>query len=519
MSNLEINLKLQPVERQLFKTYESSSATTIGLGGARGGTKSHCGRTLMIYRRFKFPKTSAVIIRKTLDDLRDNHIRMITLLEFPFMREWYNKQEKLLTFPNGSFIRFISSDDYDDIFQHYGKEFADVYIDQAEQFGQEQLEFIKTLNRCTTNDDIIPKTLLTFNPGGMGHTYLKRIFIQRDFEGNEDPGDYEFIRAYGWDNAIWSRKSLNADGLSFQDYYGWDSEKRKSYFVSRSDYGAKLNTLPDSQRRAQLDGDFDVFEGQFFEMWRDSLHVIPAFDLHDPAFRKVFDEWEKLGTIDYGERTALEIQCRDHEGRIVNFAESYTTSLIPSDRFNLMADLLIELNLFKLSIQYDTNMEYSLKHYSGAEHSPAEIAMEVFRQRMGDNAPILYVVSKASTDKRGYRVVCNEAVIEMLAWKRDERGILTQSPKLFVTENCKHLRRTIVTLQRDKDSFDGLDFHDTIGEDDPYDALKMCVVALQTPRQKPKPKYYESAEEYMREKVFHPIMTKSLRRGKRADML
>jgi hypothetical protein len=260
-----------------------------------------------------------------------------------------------------------------------------------------------------------------------------------------------------------------------------------------------------------LFGDFDVFEGQFFEMWRRDLHVVPVLDMHNPDFRKAFDSWTLLGTIDYGERTVLEVQYRDHEGNIVTFAESYTESRIPSDRFNAMADMLLELKLFNLSIQYDTNMDINLKNYTGYDNTPTNIANEVFKTRMGDKAPNLYVVSKASTDKRGYRIACNEAMIQHLSWERDKGGHYTRRPKHYITANCKELIKTLPTLQRDPDSQDGLDFRNDVGIDDPYDADKMTLMGIMQPRKKVEQKLYTSEEEYMREKVFGKIVEKNLR--------
>jgi hypothetical protein len=463
---LDIELELQPRQLELYDLYEHGRASIIGYGGSRGGAKSHGGRNVMLLRRYQYPKTNAFIIRRTLDDLRDNHIYPM-LREHPYLWPYFGKQEKLLSLPNGSSIRFISSDNYDDVFKLIGKEAADVFVDQAEQFSQDQLEFLTTINRSTANTAITPKMLLTFNPGDIGHTYLKRVFVQREYEGNEQAEEFAFIRAFGWDNVEWSRKALIEDGLTAADYYAWTDDKRFEYFTTRSDYGRKLNTLPDSQRKAQLYGDFDVFEGQFFSMWRDAIHYI------DPI--TVIPQWPLIGGLDYGQRTVLEVATRDYEGRIIFIAEHYTTHETPTERFNGMADMLIERKLFNLPIVYDTNMDINLKEYTGYDKSPAQIAREVFEQRMKDQAPSLRVVSKATTDKRGYRVVCNEAVKDYLLIRDDGK------PRLYVTRNCPKLAKTLPELIEDPDSIDGLDFRADVGEDDPFDAAKTALMELRTP--------------------------------------
>jgi hypothetical protein len=49
------------------------------------------------------------------------------------------------------------------------------------------------------------KRIYTFNPGGIGTNYLRRIFHLRDYHENETAADFLFIQAYGWDNYEWFR--------------------------------------------------------------------------------------------------------------------------------------------------------------------------------------------------------------------------------------------------------------------------------------------------------------------------
>ena len=78
--------------------YERSPATIIGFGGARGGAMSYTARAIMIKRTGYYDGTGGFIIRKTIDDLRDNHIRPM-FNEYPNLRRYYRKQEKILDLP------------------------------------------------------------------------------------------------------------------------------------------------------------------------------------------------------------------------------------------------------------------------------------------------------------------------------------------------------------------------------------------------------------------------------------
>ena len=519
-----IEASLQPRQREFLDLWENSPASRLFYGGSRGGSKSDAARRIMLYRRYKYPKTNGLIIRRTLDDLRDNHIEPL-LAHFPYLQAYWRDQKKVLILPNGSRVRFISAEHYQDIFKLYGKEFADIIVDQSEDFTQEELEFLVTINRCTSNNQIKPKIGYCFNPGGLGHAYNKRVCIEKDFQDNERSEDFAFLRAYGWDNVKWVSPYLESKGISEEEYYTWPDEKRFETFITESDYGRKLNSLPDSDRRAQLLGDMDVFEGQFFSMWRRELHVLPLVD----GERFVpHPDWHVSAVIDYGERTVLEVGCRDYEGNVTNFAEVYSEAKTPQERFLEMANMLIERKLYSLLIKYDTNMDIDLKNYTGYDKTPAQIAKEVFAEAfkkagIPQHAPTLIVVAKASTDKRGYRAVANEAVKEFLYWKKNTDGSLLHRPRVKVTGDCKHLINTLPLLIHDPDSPDGLDFDRSVGIDDPYDAFKMNLLELRgISRNKVVAKPERTAEymaspEYQQKEIFERKLKKLRRRS--ADTL
>lgn len=95
--------------------------------------------------------------------------------------------------------------------------------------------------------------LLTGNPGGIGHQEVKRIFIDRDFRGNEKPEDYAFVQAFVRDN----QALIEAD----------------------PDYIQRLKSLPEHLVKAYLYGDWNIFAGQAFPELNKSIHVIDPFQL------------------------------------------------------------------------------------------------------------------------------------------------------------------------------------------------------------------------------------------------
>ena len=46
-------------------------------------------------------------------------------------------------------------------------------------------------------------------------------------------------------------------------------------------YFDQLEGLPDKQRKAFLLGDWNLFEGQFFQEWNEDIHVMDPFSIPD----------------------------------------------------------------------------------------------------------------------------------------------------------------------------------------------------------------------------------------------
>jgi phage terminase large subunit len=198
------------------------------------------------------------------------------LRQFPELRELYVDKRRELRIPAGdgafSTIVFGYAEHSRDIYGYLGKEYMDICVDQAEQLSEEELLLLKTCNRWPGKSAMC-KLALFANPGGVGHGFLKRVFVDKQYKGNEDPGDYAFLQAYGWDNAEWCLAALEEDGHTKDDYHKWPDNERFEYFIQRSNYGRTLNRLPESLRNGHLLGRWDVFAGQYFDNFDPARHV------------------------------------------------------------------------------------------------------------------------------------------------------------------------------------------------------------------------------------------------------
>ena len=115
-----------------------------------------------------------------------------------------------------------------------------IFLDEATQLSEYQM---KTIVACVRGVNDFPKRVyFTCNPGGQGHGYIKRLFIDRRFESGENPADYAFIQALVRDNT--------------------------ALMQTQPEYIRQLEALPPHLREMWLEGRWDVFAGQFFEEFR-----------------------------------------------------------------------------------------------------------------------------------------------------------------------------------------------------------------------------------------------------------
>ena len=210
----------------------------IAYGGARGGGKSWAVRTKAKLLALRYPGIKILIVRRSLRELQNNHIDPLRQELGQTAR--YRAGDKRFEFPNGSTICFGYCACDADMGQYQGAEYDVVFLDEA---GQLQKAWIDAINACVRGTNGFPKrTYYTLNPGGPSHGYFKRLFIDRRFEDGEAPEDYSFVQALVTDNKVLMKR--------------------------QPEYLRQLQTLPPKLREAWLHGSWDVYEGQFFEDFR-----------------------------------------------------------------------------------------------------------------------------------------------------------------------------------------------------------------------------------------------------------
>ena len=310
----EIKLDLgRPNSKQA--EFLSSNHRYTAYGGARGGGKSWAVRVKGVGGALYYPGIKILMLRRTYPELENTIISpLIELLNTAALDGkpagdrlfTYNATMRTLFFANGSMIKFGHLQSANAVTEYQGQEYDWIFMDEATHFTEWEFRVLAATLRGVNK---IPKRMyLTCNPGGVGHLWVKRLFVERDFRAGEDPKDYLFIPATVEDNTALMDHS--------------------------PDYIQMLDLLPDDLRAAHRYGDWDAMAGQFFGEFRRETHVVKPF--------LVPREWPRYRAIDYGlDMFACLWVAVDFGGRAWVYREVQQPGLIVSDAAALMRGLTL----------------------------------------------------------------------------------------------------------------------------------------------------------------------------------
>jgi hypothetical protein len=445
----------------------STSATEVLYGGAAGGGKSYLKRVSAIRWCLEVPGVQVYLFRRTLTDLRDNHLRGPTyfhvmleaLVESGHVK--YRAVENEFEFWNGSVLHLCYCDTESDVEKYRGAEIHVLLMDELTHFTEYQYRFLRSRVRIAglavpeAYKGRLPRIEAASNPGSIGHAWVKRTFVTPKpalemWRTGADEGGMlrQFIPARLADNP-----HLTRDDPSYAD---------------------RLRGLgADSLVRAMLDGDWDIVAGQAFEKLRREVHSIEPFE---PP-----EDWLCFGSLDWGSSKPFSFGVWAvangnavpdgriyRRGALIRWKEWYGWNGKPDEGRRMEVEDVasgIKARLAGRRLAYIAADPAIWKVDGGPSHAERMLGKGVIL-RKSDNAR-----------EQGYLEVRQRIA-------GDEEG-----PMLFVTKNCHDgFWRTMPDLVMDEDHPEDVD---TDQEDHCYDEVRYACMsrpwALSPKKKEPKP--------------------------------
>ncbi len=245
----DLELPYRPFPKQ--ERFHACPAKYRLFGGAAGPGKSKALLMEAVIQALEVPGVDTLLLRRTFPELEGSLLNYFRRDVPRDLYRSYNDSKHVVTWHNGSTTRFGYCDGENDVYQYQGAEFLFIGIDELTLFTLKQWQYLTSRNRCPV-PATFPNMAGATNPGNIGHAWVKALWLdKRPAPGMEraeeyDPADYEFIRALVWDNPIYARDA---------------------------NYLKTLNALPRHLRQAFLEGDWDVFAGQYFDIFDPARHV------------------------------------------------------------------------------------------------------------------------------------------------------------------------------------------------------------------------------------------------------
>lgn len=272
--------------------------TDVLFGGAAGGGKSYA----MIIDCLRYAHVKghrALILRRSLKELREliDNTRELYPQAFPGAK--YGIVDKIWTFPSGATVEFGYLERESDVYQYQGQAFSWIGFDEITHLATEFAWNYLASRLRTTIPEITCYMRCTANPGGSGHAWVKKRYIE--------PAEHN-VSFVGADHI--HRRFIPAR-LSDNPYLTQDGS-----------YEKMLQSLPEVHRRRLLEGDWDVNEGSAFPEFDRMRHVIEPFDIPP--------DWNRVKGVDYGYTSpsaCIWAAIHPVDGTIYVYKELYQTGL------------------------------------------------------------------------------------------------------------------------------------------------------------------------------------------------
>tara|TARA_B100001778_G_scaffold66405_2_gene52179 strand:- start:5838 stop:7295 length:1458 start_codon:yes stop_codon:yes gene_type:complete len=410
-------------------------------GGSAGGGKSYAMLADPL-RYIMHPQFSGLLVRHTTEELRELVWKSQELYPKVIPNIKWSERKMQWVAPSGGRLWFSYLDREEDVLRYQGLAFSWIGFDELTQWSTPfAWNYLRSRLR-TASPDLPIFMRATTNPGGIGHQWVKKMFI--------DPSPYN--------RSFWATDIETGENLSYPKGHSKEGQplfKRRfiparlfdnPYLAESGEYETMLLSLPEHQRKQLLEGDWDVNEGAAFSEFNRDIHVVDPFSIPKT--------WKRFRACDYGYGSYSGILwfAISPSDQLVVYRELYVKKVLATD----LADMILDLEQEDGTILYGV-LDSSLWHKRG-DPGPSlaeQMIMRGCRWRPSDRS-------------KGSRVSGKNEI-----HRRLQVDDFTEEPRLVFFNTCTNVIAQLPALPLDKKNPEDVD---TNAEDHLYDALRYGVM-------------------------------------------
>lgn len=442
---------VNPTERQREFLQAITDYDYVLYGGEGGGGKSYILRWWLVlflvscWKKLGLRGVRAGIFCETYGTLEDRQIGKMRA-EFPRALGSFRSD-------NGN-LDFVLRDDYgagrlclrnlDKPEKYSSAEFAAIAVDELTKNPLSVFNDLRWRLRWPGIDR--PKFGAGTNPGGIGHVWVKKYWILREFPAEfykpkDISGQFRLVRARASDNPHLS-----------------------------PNYHESLLTLPPDMARKVAHGDWDVYTGQYFPYWNPKIHVIPHREamarIQPHHYRSLSGDWG------YDHPHCFHWLAKDERNFVITYRELW-------DRFVHEKEVgkritLAEAQDFRLAplrgfvFSWDAG-RMSPRSEKGQPKSIQTLLCEGLGPRIPKPHP--------ADSKSGVRLIRARLMSQALGHPGDpERNISPQPPVWLISDACPKLIEAMPQMIKEEDHPEEMakvDYNEAQIGDDPVDSAGM----------------------------------------------
>lgn len=420
----------------------ASTEQEVLYGGSAGGGKSY-SLVADPVRYLNNPNARMLLVRRSTEELREliSVSKQLYPKAIPGIK--FMERDKTWVAPSGATLWMSYLDRDDDVMRYQGQAFNWIGFDELTQWPTPYpWNYMRSRLRTTKASGLPLYMRATSNPGGPGHQWVKKTFI----DPNTPNKAFWATDADSGEIICWPKGHSKEGQPLFRRRFIPATLFDNPYLAEDGMYEDNLLSLPEHQRRQLLEGDWDINEGAAFPEFNRRIHVIEPYDIPN--------SWAKFRACDYGygSHTGVVWIAVTPAEQLVVYREMYVSKVTATD----LADMILEAEDGE-KIRYGV-LDSSLWHNRG-DTGPSlaeQMIMKGCRWRPSDRS-------------KGSRVSGKNELHRRL--QVDE---FTEEPRLVFFNSCTNVISQLPSIPLDKNNPEDVD---TKAEDHLYDALRYGIMS------------------------------------------